>query len=261
MSATNPSIPTIQTAQVADGAITEPKLATNAVSTVKIQDAAVTFAKLAAAAIAALTPRGHISGLIMSTVGSSATMTISPGQAADSTTAQLLTLGTAIAKTTASWAVGTATGGLDTGAIATNTWYHFYVIRRPDTGVVDVLFSLSASSPTLPANYTQFRRIGAGRTNASSQWIRFFQDGDLFQWETPLLDVDVTSPGTAAVTRTLTVPTGVRVAAIVNAAGYSSPIRRPRGRDILAACGQLKSETEKLSARERQALRAMAMTD
>ncbi|WP_315838597.1 23S rRNA (adenine(2503)-C(2))-methyltransferase RlmN [Bradyrhizobium prioriisuperbiae] len=44
-------------------------------------------------------------------------------------------------------------------------------------------------------------------------------------------------------------------------AGYSSPVRTPRGRDILAACGQLKSETEKLSAHERQALRAMAMTD
>jgi len=44
-------------------------------------------------------------------------------------------------------------------------------------------------------------------------------------------------------------------------AGYSSPVRTPRGRDILAACGQLKSATEKLSARERMALRAMAMTD
>src|SRR5436305_2957788 len=44
-------------------------------------------------------------------------------------------------------------------------------------------------------------------------------------------------------------------------AGYSSPVRTPRGRDILAACGQLKSETEKLSASERQALRAMTMTD
>ncbi|MBI3434837.1 MAG: 23S rRNA (adenine(2503)-C(2))-methyltransferase RlmN [Proteobacteria bacterium] len=44
-------------------------------------------------------------------------------------------------------------------------------------------------------------------------------------------------------------------------AGYSSPVRTPRGRDILAACGQLKSETEKLSARERLALRAMAMTE
>jgi 23S rRNA (adenine2503-C2)-methyltransferase len=48
---------------------------------------------------------------------------------------------------------------------------------------------------------------------------------------------------------------------IIFTAGYASPVRTPRGRDILAACGQLKSATEKLSARERLALRAMAMTD
>jgi 23S rRNA (adenine2503-C2)-methyltransferase len=48
---------------------------------------------------------------------------------------------------------------------------------------------------------------------------------------------------------------------VVFDAGYASPVRTPRGRDILAACGQLKSASEKLSARERMALRAMAMTD
>jgi 23S rRNA (adenine2503-C2)-methyltransferase len=48
---------------------------------------------------------------------------------------------------------------------------------------------------------------------------------------------------------------------VVFNAGYASPVRTPRGRDILAACGQLKSATEKLSARERLALRAMAMTE
>jgi len=48
---------------------------------------------------------------------------------------------------------------------------------------------------------------------------------------------------------------------VVFDAGYASPVRTPRGRDILAACGQLKSATEKLSARERMALRAMAITD
>jgi 23S rRNA (adenine2503-C2)-methyltransferase len=47
---------------------------------------------------------------------------------------------------------------------------------------------------------------------------------------------------------------------IIFNAGYASPVRTPRGRDILAACGQLKSATQKLSARERLALRAMAMT-
>ena len=38
----------------------------------------------------------------------------------------------------------------------------------------------------------------------------------------------------------------------VNRAGYASPIRTPRGRDILAACGQLKSESEKMRASEKR---------
>ena len=42
-----------------------------------------------------------------------------------------------------------------------------------------------------------------------------------------------------------------RFAAIVNRAGYASPVRAPRGRDILAACGQLKSASEPRPARRR----------
>ena len=42
-----------------------------------------------------------------------------------------------------------------------------------------------------------------------------------------------------------------KFAEVVNAAGYASPVRTPRGRDILAACGQLKSESVKLRASER----------
>ena len=39
---------------------------------------------------------------------------------------------------------------------------------------------------------------------------------------------------------------------IVNKAGYASPVRRPRGRDIMAACGQLKSASVKQSAAEKK---------
>ena len=39
---------------------------------------------------------------------------------------------------------------------------------------------------------------------------------------------------------------------IVNRAGYASPVRRPRGRDIMAACGQLKSASVKISAAEKK---------
>jgi 23S rRNA (adenine2503-C2)-methyltransferase len=42
-------------------------------------------------------------------------------------------------------------------------------------------------------------------------------------------------------------------AEVVNRAGYASPVRSPRGRDIMAACGQLKSESVKQSASERRA--------
>ncbi len=50
-----------------------------------------------------------------------------------------------------------------------------------------------------------------------------------------------------------------RFSRILNDGGYSAPVRVPRGRDILAACGQLKTETERdlaalrAAARERQA--------
>lgn len=43
----------------------------------------------------------------------------------------------------------------------------------------------------------------------------------------------------------------------INEAGYASPIRTPRGRDILAACGQLKSESERMRKVDRMALEAM----
>ncbi len=48
---------------------------------------------------------------------------------------------------------------------------------------------------------------------------------------------------------------------VVNHGGYASPIRTPRGSDILAACGQLKSESERLAIRESMALEAMMGRD
>ena len=48
-----------------------------------------------------------------------------------------------------------------------------------------------------------------------------------------------------------------KFADFINQAGYASPIRTPRGRDILAACGQLKSESERMRKTERLAFEAM----
>ncbi len=47
-------------------------------------------------------------------------------------------------------------------------------------------------------------------------------------------------------------------AEVVNRAGYASPVRSPRGRDIMAACGQLKSESVKRSASERRSEAAIS---
>lgn len=181
-----------------------------------------------APATSTLIIRSYLAGLTLSTAGSSTTMTIAAGTAADSTNVDMLTLASSLAKTTAAWAVGTATGGLDTGTIANSTWYHFHLIKRTDTAVVDVLVSLSATAPTMPTNYTERRRIGSGRTDGSGNWTAFNQNGGEFLWSTAILDVDATNPGAAAVTRTLTVPTGVIVNVLinvvqVNTAGAVSP--------------------------------------
>jgi 23S rRNA (adenine2503-C2)-methyltransferase len=49
-----------------------------------------------------------------------------------------------------------------------------------------------------------------------------------------------------------------KFAEIVNNAGYASPVRTPRGRDIMAACGQLKSESVKERASARLAAEKLA---
>lgn len=156
--------------------------------------------------------RSYLAGLTLSTAGSSATMSIAAGMATDDTAVKMMTLA-AFTKTTASWTVGTGNGCIDTGAIANTTWYHWWLIYRPDTQVVDVLCSLSATAPTMPTNYTLKRRIGSGKTDGSAQWIAFTQTGDWFYWVTPTLDVDVTNQSTSAVNRTLNMPTGFKMLA------------------------------------------------
>lgn len=171
--------------------------------------------------LSVVTALGYISGLTLSTAGSSATFGIAAGVAVDSTGVSFMTLGSAYTKTTSAWAVGTGNGSLDTGAIATSTSYHVYQIERLDTGVVDFVTSLSASAPTLPTNYTIYRRIGSMRTNGSSQWVKFSQLGDEFLLDVPVLDLGATI-GTSASLQALSVPTGVKVSALIDYNGFKA---------------------------------------
>jgi hypothetical protein len=165
----------------------------------------------------AVTLTNYVGGLTLSTAGSSATFGIAVGSATDTTNVSLMLLSSAYTKTTSAWAVGTAAGSLDTGAIANSTWYHVWLIQRPDTGVVDVLISTSATSPTLPTNYTLKRRIGSMKTNGSAQWTGFTQVGDLFTWSSYVaatLDINNVITGTQGA-YAVTVPTGIKVIARV----------------------------------------------
>lgn len=159
----------------------------------------------------------HLSGLQSSPAGGSATMPVSAGIAADSTNAVMMKLLAAFTKTTAAWAVGTGNGGkLSAAAIANNTWYHWYLIYRSDTGATDIGFDVSATAPTLPANYTHSRRIFSSLTDGSAQWVKILQYGDDFTLDVPVINFSVNNPGIAATSRTVSTPTGVRTEAKLN---------------------------------------------
>jgi len=171
---------------------------------------------------------GFLFGLTLSTAGSSATFGVAAGAAVNSLATGYMTLASAYTKTTSAWALGSAAGALDTGAIANSTWYHVFLIQRVDTGVVDVLISLSATAPTMPTNYTLFRRIGSMLTNGSAQWVAFQQIGDVFRWLTPVLDGSNVSLTTTYANITISSPLGVIVQAfgrVVASAGYIVNIR------------------------------------
>ena len=159
--------------------------------------------------------RSYLAGLTLSTAGASASFSIAAGVAADSTNAAMMTLATAISKTTGAWTTGSGVGALDTGGIAPNTWYHVYLIKRVSDGITDILFSLSPTTPTLTLSFTLFRRIGSMLTNASSQWTLFRQDGDVFTWDALVNEVALASvPNTSAVPVTLAgTPNGIRCCA------------------------------------------------
>lgn len=164
-------------------------------------------------------PPGFIYGLTLSNNSSDATndIDIAAGSARDSTDAVNLILSSGLTKRLdATWSVGTGNGGLDTGSIA-NTTYHVYLIKRSDTGVVDVLFSTSASSPTMPTNYDYKRRIGS-IIRSSGAILLFHQYNDNFVLDNRVADVafSTLSGYTAAGVATAmgSIPLGIQVRGI-----------------------------------------------
>ena len=179
--------------------------------------AALTSGKIAAGILT-----NYLTGLVLSNDATlpNSVLDIAAGTARDSTDAYNLYLSASTRKTlqsSGSWAAGSGGNGLDTGAVAASSTYHVYVIGSSTGTSVDVIFSLSATAPSYPTGYTLSRRIGSIMTNSSSQIRGFVQHGDEFWWAVPVGESysPVVNPGTAAVTRALTVPSGINVKAMV----------------------------------------------
>lgn len=171
--------------------------------------------------------KGHLYGLTLSNNTTDATndIDIAAGEAADAD-GNLMVLSSSLTKRLdASWAVGSGNGGLDTGSIA-NAVYHVWLIQRSDTGVVDALFSTSATSPTMPANYDRKRRIGS-IIRPGGAILAFRQYGDIFKLATMITDVSLTGAAAASAVA-VSVPTGIQVRPLLrvshrqNAAGNSN---------------------------------------
>lgn len=153
-------------------------------------------------------PRGYLAGLNTSNNGTTQ-LNITAGVAADSTNVAAINCAAGTLNTGVNGA-----NGLDTGPLANNSSYSVFVIRNPN-GTTAFLASLNATTPTMPTGYTLKRRIGGFRTNGATQIFGFIQDGDLFQYAVPELGLSATNPGTAAVTRSLILPGGVNLIAIL----------------------------------------------
>lgn len=173
-------------------------------------------------------PAGHIFGLTLSNNGSDATndIDIAAGEAAsegDSVPLRI-TLASAFTKRLdANWAAGTNQGGRYSGAAIANTTYHVWLVSKALGADADVYFDPSASkataishlqSETGGAAYVNARRIGSF-IRASGTIVAFTQTADQFILSSTRLDISNSSLGTAAALYTLSVPQGIKVAALM----------------------------------------------
>lgn len=159
-------------------------------------------------------PARTLSGLQMANNATDATNDIDTAAgecASDGSPAVLITVGSALTKRLdAAWAAGNNAGGLDTGAKASNTWYYRWAISKAD-GTSDILFSASATSPTMPATYVNKRRLkGAFRTDGAGAILGFKQTSrDEFVFSDGQFDINDSTLTTTRKFYAVTVPPGM----------------------------------------------------
>lgn len=143
-------------------------------------------------------------------------ITVAVGECRDKADSADIVLSSAITKQIdASWAAGTNAGGMFTGSVAVSTTYHFFLIKKDSDGSIDAGWDTSSTAANIPAGYTAYRRIASFKTDGSANLRQFFQCGHYFEYGNPIQDWFVTNPGTTASNRTLSVPSGLRLLAVV----------------------------------------------
>jgi hypothetical protein len=159
---------------------------------------------------------GAISGYIVSNdvTNPNTTLNVSAGNCRDSTNSRNIPRTAGLIKNLfAVWAAGTNQGGRDvaTAPAANETW-HVHAILNGTSGVTDVLFSKSATAPTLPTGYTHFRRILSVILDSSANIKGFVQTGSYVQLKVRNAEFATTSNGVAAGTlRNMQVPLGLKL--------------------------------------------------
>ncbi len=118
------------------------------------------------------------------------------------------------------WAQGTA-GGLDTGSVAPDTKYYAFAIYNPGSDMTDYIISASFNSPTLPPGFTKKEYRGACKTDGASQIIIFKQNNDIFEYNTPILDINNISVNNVSQFFTMSSP-GVKCLLTLNAMADST---------------------------------------
>jgi hypothetical protein len=160
---------------------------------------------------------GFLGGMTLSNDSMNANTVIdtAAGAAESSDGVALMPLNAFTKNANAAWAVGTGNGCLSgASGLSPTTWYHLFVIERTDTGVVDEICSTTIPA-SLPSGYTEQRRIGSFKTDASAHILQFSQVGDVFYWASPPVDIQSFSPGPTAANFQLSTPLGVATEAIV----------------------------------------------
>lgn len=159
----------------------------------------------------------ELTGMTTATVSQVNQITVAAGAAAsDDTTITsrvLMTLASATQGNTAGvWTVGNFQNKLDAGALGASQTWHIYAIQRVDTSNTDILYSQSATAPTMPTNYTKKRRVAYFTTDAASNLRGYVQNDDDFWYGSPVLNVASvgTSVGATAFTASATCANGVR---------------------------------------------------